>query len=368
MSRRKVSPSESPAPRRARAKVTPITAKLPQGALPEDPTLDDLIGAFKRSRSEYDELRRRFHARTGVIREAYVAKHLHAGAVILKPRGLVASLTQQRKLYLRYDGTAAASVQPEFEAAIWRTRRMERESGLILGGRSRKVLLEMLYSVVVYLLGVLDATAPMTPEGCDERAQRNRRRRVSTAIASATEELDRLQEFATEAARRASLRWYLLGLPLGALVAGVIIAVADNWSTSLTETPTQAARLCFSAGAIGGIVSVMARITHRRRLDIDSQQGQAVTILAGAFRPLIGAVFGLALYAFVKGGLVPVAIPDDGTAESLFFASLAFLAGFSERWAQDTIVRSTPVVSLQSVKPGAPRLGITPSEDPANPG
>ena len=26
-----------------------------------------------------------------------------------------------------------------------------------------------------------------------------------------------------------------------------------------------------------------------------------------------------------------------------FYAGLAFLAGFSERWAQDTILRSTPV-------------------------
>src|SRR5262245_40500774 len=109
MSRRKVSPSEGPAPRRARAKATPITASTPPGALPDGPSLDDLIRAHKHSRAEYDELRRRFHARTGKIRESYFAKHLHAGVVILKPGGPIAALTQRRKLYLRYDGTAAAS-------------------------------------------------------------------------------------------------------------------------------------------------------------------------------------------------------------------------------------------------------------------
>ncbi|HEV7974389.1 MAG TPA: hypothetical protein VGP60_06495, partial [Amycolatopsis sp.] len=50
---------------------------------------------------------------------------------------------------------------------------------------------------------------------------------------------------------------------------------------------------------------------------------------------------GVVFYVFVLGGLLPFR-PGDGADAGLFFAGLAFLAGFSERWAQDTLVQSTP--------------------------
>ena len=42
---------------------------------------------------------------------------------------------------------------------------------------------------------------------------------VESALTQARAELARLERFATSPARKASLRWYLLGLPLGVLVA-----------------------------------------------------------------------------------------------------------------------------------------------------
>ncbi len=90
----------------------------------------------------------------------------------------------------------------------------------------------------------------------------------------------------------------------------------------------------------------MARITRRSTLNIDIAQGHGVTGLAGAIRPLIGAIFGLALFVFVNGGLVPIDVPTEQWKANLFFASVAFLAGFSERWAQDTIVHSAPSLTF----------------------
>ena len=54
----------------------------------------------------------------------------------------------------------------------------------------------------------------------------------------------------------------------------------------------------------------------------------------------MGAVFGVALYALVIGGLLPL---DTDPQVAHFFGGLSFLAGFSERWAQDTIIRSAPI-------------------------
>jgi hypothetical protein len=323
-----------------------------------EPSFDELITAFQDERDQYADVRKQFQQHRGALQEIYFAKQIHAGAGVLRPNGWFARLVQQRSLCVRYDGSATACVQPEFETAIWRARRMERKSLLLLGGRSRRVLLEMIYSIIVYLLSVLDATVPPQGTEPDEAARQERNDRVDSAIKSARAELTRLDRFVDEAAKRASLRDYLLGIPIGMLACGRLIFYADEWARPLAgkdlEELADQARVCFACGAVGGVVSVMARITRRSALNIDSAQGHGVTGLAGAIRPLIGAIFGLALFVFVTGGLVPIDVPDEAWKANLFFASVAFLAGFSERWAQDTIVHSAPAVTFTRASAGSP--------------
>ena len=99
---------------------------------------------------------------------------------------------------------------------------------------------------------------------------------------------------------------------------------------------------CLVSGAVGAILSVMTRTTNRERVRVRLDQGRFVVFLSGGFRLIIGAVFGAAMFVLVSGGLLPIAVPDSPDQVKLFFAGLAFLAGFSERWAQDTIVRTLP--------------------------
>ena len=121
------------------------------------------------------------------------------------------------------------------------------------------------------------------------------------------------------------------------------------------------ARVCFACGAVGGVVSVMARITRRSALNIDSAQGHGVTALAGAIRPLIGAVFGLALFVFVTGGLVPIDVPADPWKANLFFASVAFLAG-----VQRAVGRRTPSCTARPPFARTP-AGSAPASDSVAP-
>jgi len=347
---RKAPASPTGATTEERSKAPP--ARAPAGrrlplVLTDEPGFDELITAHQEAPDQYAEVYKKFQEHRGTLQELYFAKQIHAGAGVLRPHSWYGRLIQRRSLCVRYDGTATACVQPEFETAIWRARRMERKSLLLLGGRSRRVLLEMIYSIIVYMLSVLDATEPATGTELDTAARKERNKRVDSAIRSARAELTRLDRFVDEAAKRASLRDYLLGIPIGMIACGALIYFADGWTHALAgrenvEDLAQQARVCFACGAVGGVVSVMARITQRSTLNIDSAQGHGVTGLAGAFRPLIGAVFGLALFVFVTGGLVPIDVPAEQWKANLFFASVAFLAGFSERWAQDTIVHSAP--------------------------
>jgi len=144
-------------------------------------------------------------------------------------------------------------------------------------------------------------------------------------------------------ARRTALGRYLAGLPIGAVIGSALVALAAHSLTIGAVVENNHLPICLASGAIGAIISVMARVSQGERVDVDSDKSKMVTVLAGSFRPVIGAVFGAVLYVLICGGLLPLTVPG-GDQKCLFFAGLAFVAGFTERWAQDTIVSSAPKV------------------------
>ena len=115
------------------------------------------------------------------------------------------------------------------------------------------------------------------------------------------------------------------------------------------QAPTLDLVRAIAAGGLGAIISVMIRISRGQRLDVDTTQEPSMTCLAGSFRPVIGGVLGVALYVLLKAHVIPLDVPAaSDPATPYFFTAIAFLAGFSERWAQDTIVRSTPLATSTS--------------------
>ena len=95
---------------------------------------------------------------------------------------------------------------------------------------------------------------------------------------------------------------------------------------------------CLVAGALGAVVSVIARINSGTfALDFDVARGY--TLFLGALRPVIGSIFGLLAYCMLTSGFVDVfALPREGSIERFYFLCvIGFAAGFSERWAQDTL-------------------------------
>lgn len=103
------------------------------------------------------------------------------------------------------------------------------------------------------------------------------------------------------------------------------------------------------AGGIGAVVSVLQRMASGKlRLDYDAGPGTLTAL--GAVRPLIGAVFGVVLFAAVEGGWLPALgiAADDKLG---FYAVLGFLAGFNERFAQDMLVASATQLSIKASQP-----------------
>ena len=62
----------------------------------------------------------------------------------------------------------------------------------------------------------------------------------------------------------------------------------------------------------------------------------------GGLRPLIGGAFALVLTFAFTGGLLSLPPAVDDEHRRLRPARGRFLAGFSERWAQDTLAAAMP--------------------------
>jgi hypothetical protein len=64
---------------------------------------------------------------------------------------------QKSSIKTKYDGATVGKLQPEFETVLWQTRAREREVSVSLSGQPRRLLVEMLFSVCVFLFSVLDS-------------------------------------------------------------------------------------------------------------------------------------------------------------------------------------------------------------------
>jgi hypothetical protein len=133
------------------------------------------------------------------------------------------------------------------------------------------------------------------------------------------------------------------------LVLGAISAawLAIHWSIPVAA---------LIAGAAGAVVSVMQRINDGK-FDLEYDVGGPYAFFLGGLRPLIGGAFGMAITFAVSGGLLhlPVSQGDKTIDQHLAYLVIAFLAGFSERWAQDTLTSVVPSAKRPPPQKGAHR-------------
>lgn len=120
-----------------------------------------------------------------------------------------------------------------------------------------------------------------------------------------------------------------LGVSAAVLVAFAVVTALADFDAGWVATAT--------AGAVGAVLSVLQRMAGGP-LELKPEGEKETFQLLGALRPVIGALLGMASFVLVSGGLVDLTSQDAGTDSTLYFAAIAFLAGFSERFAQDMLV------------------------------
>jgi hypothetical protein len=133
---------------------------------------------------------------------------------------------------------------------------------------------------------------------------------------------------------------------LAALLAGLAIVVM--WQQDVPGLKAMApldalAPTAIVAAYLGGLVSVMSRLHGFARLG----DFEHVFLFSNALaRPLIGAISGIFAYAALKSGLVPLdqAVVAIGAYQVW---TIGFIAGFSERLANDLVSRGEAMLVKQ---------------------
>ena len=87
-------------------------------------------------------------------------------------------------------------------------------------------------------------------------------------------------------------------------------------------------------GGVGAVISVLQRFTRGQGITTNLENGLIACFMLGLFRPVVGAVLAFAIYVLILGEIVPIDVPEAAGTRAFFLGGVAFLAGFSERYAQ----------------------------------
>jgi len=246
-------------------------------------------------------------------------------------------------------GSTAIHLEPTFgdpdspraKQILFRCLKVHYQALEYLKPKPRKICMRMTFNVITMLLGTLDNRIGRgEPASAFDQSHADQR--------TLEHELESTEAYYLIAVRRAARIHYMLGMLIGLPLAGLVAYVLYTFH----ELPTNMS-IAFAAGAAGALVSVMERLTSGK-LEMNHEAGRAINVTLGLIRPFIGALFAVALYFFVSGDLVSVfQLPDDPQSQRYFFAGLAFIAGFSERFAQDMVAQGKSAAGAAPTLPTA---------------
>jgi hypothetical protein len=202
----------------------------------------------------------------------------------------------------------------------------------VLEGTARRVAMRWLLAVEENLLGFVERSRLAAKRGDEVR-----RADVDRFVAKQRREILQIEDYYDRAGQKRARQIYVTGMLFGVLAllplaAGTAGLLALCHVLDLHAGGVQTFFACLAAGALGGIVSVLSRMAGRRGgFIVDHEIGRGGIHRLGSYRPLIGAIFGVALYFLSQTALLQL---DPNVKKFPFFVVVAFLAGFSERWAQ----------------------------------
>jgi hypothetical protein len=322
---------------------TPLTDS-PAAHAPERVTFPDLVRIHFRWRQallpnsgvseeqqevlngEYHDALARFEDEHGEMINAYWCADVESAVALTagKPNtGWLRRLLSVSPKFHRVSDWATKN-EPDIARALHDCDELAVRASEVLRGRSRRITIQLVMTSACHLLSLVDARAENPPQA------------HKMAVAHELRTLAGLRRDYRDAANGDAQLVYFAGMAVGiALLAWTYILANSLLDAEGIEERTITG--CLVAGAVGAVVSVIARINSGTfALDFDVARGY--TLFLGSLRPVIGSIFGLLAYFMLTSGFVDVfSLPEDELQRFYFLSVIGFAAGFSERWAQDTL-------------------------------
>jgi hypothetical protein len=252
-------------------------------------------------------------------------------------------------LHLSYPVVGAS---PWITELLLELNRQHLEVRQLVPAQAQQLCMEIIFSIASLLLRQLEAAATTTRSpSTTPTSEAAVTQRLYTA------EVARSRTFFQSIIQRQYQGSYFRGMVVGiaviAILGGFGLWMNATWRpTSVTDQAPVLISLI--AGAIGALVSVMQRVTSGNLNLLPNAQTSSLW-LVGSFRPVLGGLIAVVVFALLASGLLPIKSPGTGTgAEIYFFIAMAFFSGFSERFAQDTLAVGQAGLSGRTSEPPAP--------------
>ena len=285
----------------------------------------------------YDSLHAAFEATHGRIVRAYWCSDIPSAVALTEKKRLGGRVSSTFGFHRESDwATKNAS---DVAAELHRCDALAVRAKAVLTGVRQRICLELVVSSAANLLSLVD-----------KRARSGDEASTAEALERERAELGKVEAYYCEAANGQAQLVYFGGIATVTLVIGVIATV---WLSITWAAPVAA----LVAGALGAVVSVIQRI-NSGVFELEYDVGGPYTFFLGGLRPVLGGLFAMAITFAISGGLVhlPVDAHEQTNGRRFALLVLAFLAGFSERWAQDTLTAIVPAAAPHGPAPAGAHL------------
>jgi hypothetical protein len=230
---------------------------------------------------------------------------------------------------------------PDVASELHRCDALAVRAKAVLTGVRQRICVELVVSCAANLLSLVD-----------DPARAGDKTKAAAALEREHAEISKVESYYHDAANGQAQLIYFAGIATVTIALG---GIAAAWLSISWAAPVAA----LVAGALGAVVSVIQRI-NSGKFELEYDVGGPYAFFLGGLRPLIGGVFAMAITFAFSGGLlhVPVASAESSDHRRLALLVLGFLAGFSERWAQDTLTSVIPAAkSAPAEGSGRPPAG-----------
>ena len=281
----------------------------------------------------YRHTLKRFQTTHGDVVSAYWCSHIESAVALTeKPR----RFPLHPRIGFHRETAWATKRAPEIAAQLHRLDELAIRARTVLSGVREAICLHLVATCAGHLLSLADeAAAPEDPAELD------------AVLAEEKKRIDEVEKYYCEAANGQAQIVYVAGMATVAVVVSVLGGLVLLWQRDNLLIGV----VGLIAGAVGAVVSVIQRITNQS-FHVDYDIGRPYAFFLGGLRPMIGGALAIAIvYTFDSGILnLPIASTTP-YQEHVALVVVGFLAGFSERWAQDTLTTALPQQSAPAPDP-----------------